>query len=392
MTPFRSHGKGTLVLKGTFAGVHIERASGTNDAKRLRDLRAMCRTLADGGRLDVLAELAKPRGLKPLEVWAHYRAGDWSRIPTVAHLQPFKTTFEAWQKQVPGERHRSDLELAGEQLTAAIAQPATVAQLPDAVTALRLKYERAGAGRQFNKLRDAASAFIRQTLTRQHPLYLAIRAIEPLVVTRKYGRHPQDPAAARVIAETLGGEAGRIWWILCGTGMGPKEFWTDGWQEVDGHLHVRGQKRSGRDRLVPLIVELAPPVLSFWGFSTALRRSGLGVTPYDARRSFAFWMELARIWDTHQQAYLGHGHRTITDLYRGHDVTPFLDEDAQKLLDMVVGKVVGSPQGETAQVVMSRPGIEPGTYGLKVRLSRSPHAAHSGTIDTSSPVERHEEV
>ena len=390
MTPFRSHGKGTLVLKGTFAGVHIERASGTNDAKRLRDLQAMCRTLADSGRLDVLAELAKPRGLRPLEVWAHYRSGDWSRIPTVAHIQPFKETYDAWVKGIAGERHKSDLVYAGKILVAAARSAATLADLPAAVAHARHQY--AEAGRMFNKLRDAASAFLRATLTRQHPLYLAIRAIEPLVVTRKYGRHPQDPAAARMIVEALGGEAGRIWWMLCGTGMGPKEFWSDGWEEVDGQLHVKGQKRSGRDRLVPLIVELERPRLTRWGFTTALRRSGLGVTPYDARRSFAFWMELARIWDTHQQAYLGHGHRTITDLYRGHDVLPFLEEDAGKLLDVVVGKVVGSPAGEDAQVVMRRLGIEPRTYGLKVSTSTRPHAEHSGTIDTSQPSERHEEA
>src|SRR6266487_6013273 len=57
VTPFRSHGKGTYVLKGTFGGVRIERATGTHDAKRLEDLRAMCRTLADAGRLDVLEQL-----------------------------------------------------------------------------------------------------------------------------------------------------------------------------------------------------------------------------------------------------------------------------------------------------------------------------------------------
>src|SRR6266704_6966031 len=81
MTPFRSHGKGSLVLKGRFAGVRIERASGTNDPRRLADLKAMRRALAEAGRLDVLEHLASGR-TRPLEVWSAYRSGSWASLPT----------------------------------------------------------------------------------------------------------------------------------------------------------------------------------------------------------------------------------------------------------------------------------------------------------------------
>jgi hypothetical protein len=83
VTPFRSHGKGTFVLKGTFAGVRIERSSGTSDPRTLKHLRAMCEALADVGRLDVLGQI-RDGGLRLLDVWQHYRAGDWSRLPTRA--------------------------------------------------------------------------------------------------------------------------------------------------------------------------------------------------------------------------------------------------------------------------------------------------------------------
>ena len=164
-----------------------------------------------------------------------------------------------------------------------------------------------------------------------------------------------------------------------GTAMPVVKPWQDGWEEIDGHLRVHGEKRAGRDRWVPLMIELAPPQLTMDAFAKTLKRSGLGVTPIDGRRSFAFWMELARIWDTHQQAYMGHGRRTITDLYRGHDVAAFLDDDAEKLRALVVGKLVGSPIDDTTQVVMSRLGIEPRTYGLKVRRVDSPLTEGSGT-------------
>jgi integrase len=88
-----------------------------------------------------------------------------------------------------------------------------------------------------------------------------------------------------------------------------------GW--VPGHLRITGKKRRARDRLVPFILtEINAPLLGPAGFLSALRRARLGVSAYGARRSFARWMEEAGILETHQQAYLGHGPRTITDLYR----------------------------------------------------------------------------
>ena len=370
MTPFRSHGKGTYVLKGTFGGVRIERATGTHDAKRLEDLRSMCRTLADAGRLDILEQL-RDGTLRLLDCWRHYRGGDWSRIPTPEHARPLAEAFAAWRQTVPGDRHRRDLGIAERQILAAARTGATVANLPAAVSALRTRYDSKGAGRQFNKLRDAASAFLKQTLTRRHPLYQAVRAVEPLPVIRRYPKHPQAPASARTIADVLGGEAGRIWWLLCCTGIGPDEYFSLKWAVEDDLLHVKGTKRRGRDRLVPRLVEIEPPLLSVWGFRSALKRSGLGVKPYDARRSFANWLEQSGIWETHQQAYMGHGPRTITDLYRRHElVLEQLERDRATLLAFIAGGISGGiGEGVSRDLPVTRAGIEPAACGLKVRCS-----------------------
>jgi len=77
-------------------------------------------------------------------------------------------------------------------------------------------------------------------------------------------------------------------------------------------------------------------------------------------------MDQAGILEVNQRAYLGHGPKTITDLYRWHDVVRFLDGDAEKL----VGFLVGSLGEEPTQVLMSRPGIEPGACRLKARTWR----------------------
>jgi hypothetical protein len=66
-----------------------------------------------------------------------------------------------------------------------------------------------------------------------------------------------------------------------------------------------------------------------------------------------------------RESYLGHCPKTITDLYRWHDVVRFLDGDAEKLVGFLVGSL---GQGPT-QTLMTRAGIEPAAYGLKVRCS-----------------------
>lgn len=381
---FRSHGRGTLVLKGTYAGVRVERSTGTNDAKRLDDLRAMCRTLADAGRVDVLEQL-RDGGLKLLDCWRHYRAGDWSRIPTAEHLKPLKAALETWRRTVPGDRHRQDLGVAERQILAAARTGATIADLPATIAALRIQYDAKGAGRHFNKLRDAASAFLKQTVTRQHALYQSVRAIEPLPVTRHFGKHPQTPASAQVIAQALGGAAGKAWWILCCTGMGPDEYFEGKWTVEDDVVHVKGTKRAGRDRLIPRLVDVEPPELGAWGLRSALKRSGLGVKPYDARRSFANWLEQAGIWETHQQAYMGHGPRTITDLYRRHElVLEHLDRDRATLLAFIAGGISGgTAQGAARDDAVTRAGLEPATYGLKVRTKKSagPQKTQQPSVD-----------
>ncbi len=66
---------------------------------------------------------------------------------------------------------------------------------------------------------------------------------------------------------------------MCGTGMGPDEFFGGRWRLEDCRLHVLGTKREARDRYVPLITTIAPALLTREQFQRALQRSGLGVQP-----------------------------------------------------------------------------------------------------------------
>ncbi len=55
------------------------------------------------------------------------------------------------------------------------------------------------------------------------------------------------------------------------------------------------------------------------------------MTPYQARKTFARWMEDARIPRARREIYRGHGNRDVGDLYERYEVTTYLREDAQAM-------------------------------------------------------------
>jgi hypothetical protein len=58
-------------------------------------------------------------------------------------------------------------------------------------------------------------------------------------------------------------------------------------------------------------------------------RGGTKVTPYQARKTFARWMEDARTPRARREIYRGHGKRDIGDVYERYEVASYLREDAQ---------------------------------------------------------------
>ena len=71
------------------------------------------------------------------------------------------------------------------------------------------------------------------------------------------------------------------------------------------------------------------------GFEAALYRAKLGVAPYDARRSYARWLQELRLPAYRQDAYLGHGPKSMTALYSWGDIREWLAEDGRALREYV---------------------------------------------------------
>lgn len=193
--------------------------------------------------------------------------------------------------------------------------------------------------RSFNYARAVALAYLRDHGGQRTDLYAATLAIRVLPTARKRQGHPCTPAEAWTLACDLGPVWGRVWLAQCLTGMGGSELWGE-WAPEDGGLAIRGTKRAGRHRLVPLVYLLERPPLSLSRgimlFRKALKAASRGtVQPYDGRRSYLKWLALAGIVPIHQDAYAGHGPKSMTALYQQGNVGPYLAADAAALLKVV---------------------------------------------------------
>lgn len=118
---------------------------------------------------------------------------------------------------------------------------------------------------------------------------------------------------------------------MCCTGLMPDELFGNKWTVEDGRLHIAGTKRDARDRYVPLLAEPFTPTLTQNGFNSAMKRAKLGVTPYDARRSFGLWCDMAGLPGAWKSLLLRHAAKNVTELYGWRESERILEEAETKL-------------------------------------------------------------
>jgi hypothetical protein len=337
MTPYKSHGRGTFEIDLRFAGVgRIHRASGTNDRKLLDELKVMCRTLYKAGRRDVLLALRDGK-MSFLEVYSHFRLGEWERIPSAETMMSVDKVVDPWLERIDcSAAHRASLRRSWDELKALAPANPTLEDVPGMVRAFRDAKE-GKHHRTYNLARTAAQALVRDKLGKDHRLWYAIAGIPTLRESRKKG-NPCTIDEARALAVELGRKAGAIWWTMCTTGMGRLEYWQQEgstW-EVDGDaVRIHGTKRPGRDRIVPRISVPVRPELTYWGMRQALRRAECLQTVRDGRRSYANILEEAGITRTRRRLYMGHTTRDVLDLYEDHDVRKYIQDDGDRLRELL---------------------------------------------------------
>ena len=83
---------------------------------------------------------------------------------------------------------------------------------------------------------------------------------------------------------------------------------------------------------VPRIYTPTPPSTETQnGFAQALRKVRTDVQPYDARKTFAGWMEEAGISRSRRRQYLGHQVGDVTEIYERVELARFLEEDGDRM-------------------------------------------------------------
>jgi integrase len=161
---------------------------------------------------------------------------------------------------------------------------------------------------------------------------------------RRLPFHPLTVEQAKALGAKLKPHHARTFWLLCLTGMRPEEAFEEignRWAvEADG-IRIHGTKSEAAERVVPRVGLLLRPATKRQAFYQALRAaSGETVSPYDCRRTYAQWLDLARIPQFRQSYYLGHGPKNLDQLYqRMRACGQYLREDAAALEQLVGGLV-----------------------------------------------------
>jgi integrase len=358
----RAHVGRTLVIDRRIRGIgRIRMASGLQSKAQFNLLNDHITDAA--GTVEGLAILeAMHRGaVRPAVFFRHAKSGTLHLIPLGTAAGALVEAVTAWREDTRRDVAVDTYRVRGELIAhlTAVAKPgAMVADLPDTLRVLRTRMKGA---RDFNIQRSYAQAFLRDTLGKLSPVYLALQAVPVRKVRPTVRKHPLTPVelltiagafatvrARRIAASTAkrgvrpieakGDDA----IVMALTGMNPKEY-AGRWTVEPDRVRLFGTKRGGRVRDIPKAFPcalwphdgLAAPSVgtkNFWRwFREAAKEAGIACTPYDLRRSFATWLEAAGIIRARRRLYLGHAAGDITDLYEQHEVTAFLEADGAKL-------------------------------------------------------------
>lgn len=342
MTPHRAGDKkglrGSFIIDRRTRVGRIAVASGTNRVPTFKRLNEMLTALNETGRDDILRAI-RDGDLLPLSVYDAFRSNELHRLPLGKELLPLKETMTLWNQSAEVSKQRKADNKSG--IKRLSEKVALVANLPDALIAVRSDLAREQHPAQFNRIRATALAFVRDTLKRSHRLYGEVRDVPLMKEVKQPDRHILSWTDVQAIAEKMTDARDRAAvYGMALTGMGPKEWYVDGWKLGENRVTIYGAKRKARTRIVPCVrvARFASPVPAAGVGSTREKRrfgerlfSLAGYRPYDLRRTYANWLEASNVPRTRRIAYLGHSGGDVTSLYERHEVEQFLVEDARRI-------------------------------------------------------------
>jgi hypothetical protein len=306
----------------------IQRASGTNSVTEHAEINGMITALRrrmdqpDSPPINRAALVAlyagEVTGLQLLRAYHRDRLADVVPLDiavkpaTVAEAraaESLETAWNDWNAKTVNNDTRANRRYALKRLTEVAPEgKAKVADLPSLMLLLADRY--AGQSPAFNRVRASVLRFLRTRLTKVHPLYLAVVAMDAMEETPTQRKAP-SLARAIAIRGALDPKPAAIWWSMYTTGMNPKEY--DGEWERDGDaVHILGTKRDARFRWVPCLGEVVRRTMGWSQYREALAalpkevRGTEGVQRNDARRGYRALLESAKLGEPRIRLYMGH--------------------------------------------------------------------------------------
>ncbi|MEJ7758657.1 MAG: hypothetical protein WKF55_03575 [Gemmatimonadaceae bacterium] len=275
-------------------------------------------------------ELARPISVAWGEWLGQFRVGN--DISEVHADDLARRLRQLTTRKVPAEYDPTRLELDEVATANNLARP--VIELPK----LLAEYRDYTLGiTTFNRVRAACQAFARDNGGRQSLLWKEItntrRYKERPLSQRK--RYPLEVSELVKLAEASDDDSARAVLSMALTGMGITEYWGF-WEDSPQLIYVHGEKRKGRDRpILRLVKPWQPDNFTADAFRRRLTKiantSGLPVRPYDLRRTFARLLENAGVVRSNCSAYMGHGPKSLFDLYAHGDAIRFIGADAERV-------------------------------------------------------------
>jgi hypothetical protein len=327
MSLYQETGSGHWTLDVEVHGRRIKKTTSTGDKALARKYEQMVRTLPDMGRLDIIDAIKHGR-ISLLEVWQYYRMQQLDRAPTTAAMLKLDPTLIDWANGYQcSAAHRRNIALTFRHLLK-VRPHATAEHLPELLRLFR--HRCVDRPIFFNRTRSHVQAYLADTVGRSDGLWRAVQEIKPYPVRRK--RRPgRTPAEITALAAKLRPADAEVLWGLVLTGMRPGEFWGR-WVSMPDRIRVHGTKTHGSDREIPKVGVVVPPRVSRVSFRKRLAKVDPTFQPYDGRRAFAQFMELAGVPRTRRRLYLGHATGDVTSLYEDHAIMDYmLAEDTQRL-------------------------------------------------------------
>lgn len=358
----------TKRIDRTFDGVgRIAKFSGTTDTKTFARINAMMSGLFNVGRLDVLIWI-REGVYTPLEVLYHWERGSLDKLRGPDAIGGLIAALKRYQEHHEGSpSHKQDIGTSIRHMEKYATKAHGINDLPTLLRKAKDKMLETPVA--FNRLRTHMLAFVSEAQGQHSPAWVAVSRVKrfkkaegkrpqakirrPLTVAEldavcaavedvpvHGGRKGAANKGKMVVRRTIDAEFIRhAVRFLATTGMRPQEYWQRGgatWDVSIGITWIRGTKTAAANRASFYISTIVPPPcgeqLFRRLFSRATKKAlGLELDTYSLRRTFAKLCEDAGVVLSRRESYMGHGPKTVGDIYLRTEVLPFVLDDGEKV-------------------------------------------------------------